>query len=102
MNTSARQLALSHDVATKVAQVMQTRTKTAVEQFNERVQRVGEQQVSGMLANPLSAWQAMASGAQYAIDFAQRTILLWDTLRQRGNNFVEHERQGLPPVLRFD
>jgi pimeloyl-ACP methyl ester carboxylesterase len=102
MNTSARQLALSHDVATKVAQVMQTRTKTAVKQFNERVQRVGEQQVSGMLANPLSAWQAMASGAQYAIDFAQRTILLWDTLRQRGNNFVEHERQGLPPVLRFD
>ena len=25
-----------------------------------------------------------------------------DTLRQRGNNFIEHERQGLPPVLRFD
>jgi pimeloyl-ACP methyl ester carboxylesterase len=29
-------------------------------------------------------------------------VLFWDTLRQRGNNFVEHERQGLPPVLRFD
>ncbi len=102
MNTSARQLALSHDVATKVAQVMQTRTKTAVEQFNQRVQRVGEQRVGSVLANPLSAWEAVAGGAQYAVDFAQRTILLWDTLRQRGNNFVEHERQGLPPVLHFE
>ena len=33
---------------------------------------------------------------------AQRSILFWDTLRQRGNNFVEHTRQGLPPVLHFD
>ncbi len=39
---------------------------------------------------------------QYAVDFAQRSILFWDTLRQRGNNFLEHERQGLPPVLHFD
>ena len=43
-----------------------------------------------------------ASAAQYAVDFAQRSILLWDTLRQRGNNFLEHERQGLPPVLHFE
>ena len=39
---------------------------------------------------------------QYAVDFAQRSILFWDTLRQRGNNFLEHERNGLPPVLHFD
>ena len=36
------------------------------------------------------------------MDFAQRSILFWDTLRQRGNNFVERTRQGLPPVLHFD
>jgi hypothetical protein len=47
-------------------------------------------------------WQVATSGAQYAVDFAQRSILFWDTLRQRGNNFLEHERKGLPPVLHFD
>jgi pimeloyl-ACP methyl ester carboxylesterase len=47
-------------------------------------------------------WQLLDSGARYAVDFAQRSVLFWDTLRQRGNNFIEHERQGLPPVLRFD
>jgi pimeloyl-ACP methyl ester carboxylesterase len=102
MNDVSRQLARSHDVAAKVTQVMQTRARGAVEQFNERVQRVGAGQFDGVLANPLTAWEAAASGARYAVDFAQRTILLWDTLRRRGNNFVEHERQGLPPVLRFD
>jgi hypothetical protein len=34
-------------------------------------------------------WQ---SSYEYALDFSQRTVLFWDTLRQRGNNFVEHER----------
>ncbi|PXF29084.1 poly(3-hydroxybutyrate) depolymerase [Pokkaliibacter plantistimulans] len=38
----------------------------------------------------------------YGVDLAQRTVLFWDILRQRGNNFIEHERQGLPPVLHFD
>ena len=47
-------------------------------------------------------WQRSTGAAQYAVDFVQRSILFWDTLRQRGNNFLEHERQGLPPVLHFD
>ena len=38
----------------------------------------------------------------YAVDAAQRSILFWDTIRQRGNNFVEHTQAGLPPVLHFD
>jgi pimeloyl-ACP methyl ester carboxylesterase len=33
---------------------------------------------------------------------AERSVLFWDTLRQRGNNFIEHERAGKPPVLHFD
>jgi pimeloyl-ACP methyl ester carboxylesterase len=32
----------------------------------------------------------------------QRSLLLWDTLRQRGNDFLERNRAGLPPVLHFD
>ncbi|MDQ5941539.1 MAG: hypothetical protein QG572_352 [Pseudomonadota bacterium] len=29
-------------------------------------------------------------------------MLFWETMRQRGNQFVEHQRAGLPPVLHFD
>ena len=38
----------------------------------------------------------------YAVDATQRSILFWDTLRQRGNNFVENAAEGLKPVLHFD
>ena len=38
----------------------------------------------------------------YAVDATQRSILFWDTLRQRGNNFIENTAQGLKPVLHFD
>jgi pimeloyl-ACP methyl ester carboxylesterase len=44
---------------------------------------------------------AWTSWPQYAIDFAQRALIFWDTLRQRGNNYLEHAQQGQPPVLRF-
>ena len=102
MNNPAKRLSQSHDVAAKVTQILQGRTKLASERFKERIQQACEQQVAALTTNPLAPWQAWASGAQYGVDFAQRAILLWDTLRQRGNNFIEHERQGLPPVLRFD
>src|SRR4051812_31959726 len=43
-------------------------------------------------------WQA---AWDYWIDAAQRTILFWDVMRRRGNQFLEHEAQGKPPVLAF-
>ena len=38
----------------------------------------------------------------YMVDAWQRAILTLDVLRQRGNQFLEHERTGSPPVLHFD
>jgi len=40
--------------------------------------------------------------AAYAWDVAERTILFWDTLRQRAENILAHERAGKPPLLDFD
>jgi len=37
----------------------------------------------------------------YQRDVSERTVLFWDTLRQRANNMLEHERAGLPPLLDF-
>ncbi len=102
MNSPTRRLSHSLDVSSKVARMLQSRTKVALQHLNERVRDACERQAAGAAAAPLLPWQAWASGAQYAVDFGQRSVLFWDALRQRGNNFIEHERQGLPPVLHFE
>ena len=38
----------------------------------------------------------------YFVDAWQRAILTLDVLRERGNQYLEHERSGSPPVLVFD
>lgn len=38
----------------------------------------------------------------YMIDAMQRGVLTLDTLRERGDIFVEHEQAGCPPVLVYD
>ena len=101
MSNLTRRLSESHDVSAKVAQMLETRTRLALGRFNERAQKAREQ-AAELTMNPTSLSELWAGGARYGVDFAQRSILFWDTLRQRGNNFLEHERQGLPPVLRFD
>ncbi|WP_270937506.1 DUF3141 domain-containing protein [Falsiroseomonas oryzae] len=44
----------------------------------------------------------MQEAMEYAVDATQRSILFWDTMRRAGNEFVEHEKQGCPPVLVFE
>ena len=38
----------------------------------------------------------------YAQDAFERWVLFLDTLRERANNMIAHERQGMPPLLGFD
>jgi hypothetical protein len=35
----------------------------------------------------------------YMSDSFQRSVLFWDTIGQGGDDFIEHERAGKPPVL---
>ncbi|HMV38277.1 MAG: DUF3141 domain-containing protein [Proteobacteria bacterium] len=51
-----------------------------------------------------AAWQPgqTAGVLHYAVDSLQRTLLFWDTLRERGNDFIELYRAGNPPLLAFD
>lgn len=49
----------------------------------------------GKLPTPLD-W------VDYAVDAGQRWLITLDTLRQRGNQYFEHEAAGLPPVLNFE
>jgi hypothetical protein len=48
--------------------------------------------------SPLS-W--LKDATEYAGDFFQRTVLYTDTMRRRGNQYLDHLRQGQPPVLTF-
>ena len=47
---------------------------------------------------PENPWQSWTS---YATDFAQRSVMFWDVLRERGNNYIEHKKEGTPPLLAF-
>lgn len=38
----------------------------------------------------------------YCIDLVRRTVLFLDVLRRRGNEFMEYEESGQPPLLAFD
>ncbi|SOY73159.1 DUF3141 domain-containing protein [Cupriavidus taiwanensis] len=97
---AGQKLAHAREVGVKTGVVLQKRIKNAQQAFNERAQ----QAMGGDQAKP-AGWMAAADPASayaYAVDSMQRAILFWDTIRQRGNNFVENAVQGLKPVLHFE
>ncbi|HEY2586085.1 MAG TPA: DUF3141 domain-containing protein [Tepidisphaeraceae bacterium] len=51
-------------------------------------------------ANAPIAW--LTEWWEYCADAAQRTILFWDVMRQRGNTYLKHQESGKPPVLAFE
>ena len=55
-------------------------------------------------ANPISGWLFPGTDdlLEYCVDAWQRSILLLDVLRQRGNNCIEHNARKAPHVLSFD
>ena len=50
----------------------------------------------------LSPFGLFEAAVEYLTDSAQRSILFFDVLRQRGNNYREHGAQTAPHVLSFD
>jgi pimeloyl-ACP methyl ester carboxylesterase len=100
MNDIPRKLAKSQELSTKVTQLLQRRLKVAQQRFTESVEAATKAQAAPTV--PATPWDAWQQAAQYGVDLTQRSILFWDTLRQRGNNYLEHESAGKPPLLHFD
>jgi len=98
---NGKNLAKSMDVTAKVAQLYQNRVRKAVEHYDERVKNVRDDYMLGVAA-VTSPLDVMRDWSSYAIDSMQRGILFLDAMRQRGNQYLEHTRAGLPPVLNFD
>jgi pimeloyl-ACP methyl ester carboxylesterase len=99
---TGKQLSRSYDTSTKVSLVFEKRANLAREHLVERVRQALGTAADEWAAQPGSAWVAWPGWYAYATDFAQRSILFWDTLRERGNNYIEHTVEGMPPVLHFD
>jgi pimeloyl-ACP methyl ester carboxylesterase len=49
-----------------------------------------------------SAWKWIDDAIAYGTDAAQRSAIYMDILRKRGNTYIEHLRNGQPPVLVFN
>jgi len=86
------------DVMGKIGRLYTTRALGAQKAFLDHMQKVvveQKQTVGDPSENPMQAWTS------YATDFAQRSVLFWDVLRERGNNYIEHKKEGTPPLLAF-
>jgi pimeloyl-ACP methyl ester carboxylesterase len=99
MNDIPHKLAQGQALSVKATRLLQRRLKIAQERFTARVEAAAKAQSVPVVATPWDAWQ---NATQYLVDLTQRSILFWDTLRQRGNNYLEHESAGKPPLLHFE
>lgn len=99
MKTQAERTASFFDLMCKIAvgysQRLMEIQRLFLDRQRETMQRACDA-ARGAVPNPWTSWQS------YMVDAFQRSILFWDTMRRRGNAFIEHERSGKPPVLIYD
>jgi len=101
MNESDTQLADAWKMPATVGEVFAEKMQLATETFNERIEKARDDYIKAQSTQPMAPWDLWQTWYEYTVDLAQRSVLLWDTLRQRGNNWIEHERAGEPPLLHF-
>ena len=95
----ASRAARSAELAAKAAFVLQKRAQRAAQNFSSAA-AAAMQRLDG--ARPATPLEAALEAAAYWTDLAQRSVLFWETMRERGNRFIEHVRAGSPPVLTFE
>ena len=83
----------------RVADVYRDRCAAAAQTWFDTLGRAAQSWLDA--ARPLTPLQAWNDAARYWTDFPQRSLLFWDTLRQRGNTWLDHEAAGKPPLLAF-
>ncbi len=83
--------------------IIQQRTRPSTPLPTRRVRRLPVPAQIRENKSPVDSVPTSPKGEpwDYGLDVWQRTVLFWDTLRQRANNMLEHERAGLPPLLDF-
>ena len=59
------------------------------------------EQKSTLAHQATTPFSIFAAAMEYAVDAAQRSVLFWDVLRQRGNQYREHLAESAPHVLEY-
>jgi len=85
-------------ISRQVATLLDRRVRAASARYANRMQAAARDVAAQPPRNPL---EVGLDALRYAIDATQRTLLFWDTLRQRGNDWIAHERAGKPPLLHY-
>ncbi len=99
MNDLNQTIDRAGEISRQVAGLLDRRLRAASERFARHMQVAAAHLASQPLRQPLDVWRDTVG---YAIDAAQRSLLFWDTLRQRGNDWIAHERAGKPPLLHYE
>ncbi|MFE1598770.1 DUF3141 domain-containing protein [Methylobacterium sp. ID0610] len=84
----------------RIAEVYGRRCTAALESYLDATDAANRAWSAAM--TPRAPAQAWDDAVTYWTDFAQRSLLFWDTIRRRGNNWLAHEAAGKPPLLAFD
>jgi pimeloyl-ACP methyl ester carboxylesterase len=94
--TIDRSMAISRSVAGTLSR----RVKDAYSTYGESVRKAQSDYVQSGFpgANPQQWW---TDWFQYFVDAGQRSTLFWDTIRERGNQWLAHEEAGKPPLLHY-
>ena len=86
----------------------ESQTSAVVREMSGRVAEAAARALAGPWPKP-DAWLTAPGGRnvwsdalEYSIDFAQRSILFWDVLRQRGNQYRDQLTRQAPNVLNFE
>ncbi len=100
MSDLGRTVSSSVDISRWVADLVQRRVKAAHERYAERI-RSAQETLRKSAGRPRTPYEWTREWSEYATDAVQRQVLYWDTLRRRGNQWLEHEAAGQPPVLNY-
>ncbi|WP_250536948.1 DUF3141 domain-containing protein [Caballeronia sp. AZ10_KS36] len=97
---AANHLSRSREINTKIARILKARTENAQKDFTDRLHAALGQggTAPGTNARVPTPWDTWT----YGLDLIQRSVMFWDTLRERGTAFYERSRQEPKPVLHFD
>jgi pimeloyl-ACP methyl ester carboxylesterase len=87
-------------ISRSVADQLQGRVRAAHARYADRI-RDAHAALNPRSAVPKTPFEFWRQWAEYSVDAAQRSVLYWDTLRQRGNQWLAHEAAGKPPVLMY-
>ena len=85
----------NHEIALKMLRLLHNRLEEARQRFEQRTSdaiKGGDGTSAAMVPKPaqFTPWGAW----HYTVDFAQRSVLFWDTLRERGMSSSSATRAG--------